>query len=171
MMKNIILLSVLLLGTLAASENDLRFGLDVGQSKDHVDIYRAVVQKDFEAAFYTNDVVAFSGYHELSLNFWDAKSGSDISGIAYSPVFTLSFSTNGAYMPYVEAAIGLALLSHKKINGRDLSSVVQFEDRFGIGIKKGNFDFHIRYMHYSNAGFHKPNDGIDIALAGFSYKF
>jgi lipid A 3-O-deacylase len=171
MMHKILLLITLLSGLLVASENGLRFGLDVGQSKDHVDIYRAVVQKDFTEPFYTNDFVAFSGYHELSLNFWDAKSGNDISGFAYSPVFTLGFFTNGGYMPYVEAAIGLALLSHKRIDDRDLSSVAQFEDRFGIGIKKGNFDFHIRYMHYSNAGFHKPNDGIDIALAGFSYKF
>jgi len=30
---------------------------------------------------------------------------------------------------------------------------------------------HIRYMHYSNAGFSWPNDGIDIFLAGLAYRF
>ena len=169
-LKQIIVLIALLQSVLMAQNLDLALSMDVGESKDGIDIYRVGIQKEFDTTFYENETLYISGYHELSLNYWE-KNSANIAAIAYSPVFTLNFITSSEYTPYIEAGVGVAALSNKKIDSRDLSSTLQFEDRFGVGLKRANFDFHIRYMHYSTGGFKKPNDGIDIFLAGFAYNF
>jgi lipid A 3-O-deacylase len=70
-----------------------------------------------------------------------------------------------------EAGIGAALLSRTTIDDRDMGSTFQFENRLGVGVKRGDFDLHVRYMHYSNAGLSWPNNGIDLFIGGLSYKF
>jgi len=89
----------------------------------------------------------------------------------FPPVFVLHFCHDCKYTSYLQASIGAALLSRTVIDDRDMESTFQFEDRFGVGIKRESFDFHVRYMHYSNAGLSWPNSGIDIFLAGLAYKF
>ncbi len=167
---------LLLTGLLALSHTPL-FASDIssvvidgGQSNDDIKILRVGLRKDFQTPLYQNGIFDISGYHELSLNYWDGDHD-DITGIAYSPVFTMNFHTDVAYKPYLEAGIGAALISDTMIDGRNMSSAFQFEDRFGIGVKRGDFDLHLRYMHYSNAGLKEPNDGIDIGMMGVSYSF
>jgi lipid A 3-O-deacylase len=46
-----------------------------------------------------------------------------------------------------------------------------FEDRIGVGIRIKNMDLNFRYMHYSNAGFKEPNDGIDIFIGTLAWYF
>jgi len=169
-LKKLILYIALLHNTLVAQELNFSLGLDIGESRDGIGIYRIGIQKDFETIFYENESLLISGYHEASLNFWDGKN-TDLWAVAYSPVFTLNFITMSEYTPYFDLGIGIAAVSKKYTDYRNLSSHFQFEDRFGFGIKRANLDFHVRYMHYSNAGLKKPNDGIDIFLAGFGYKF
>ena len=96
----------------------------------------------------------FSGYHEVSLNYWGYGNES-IKGVAYSPVFIYEFPLNENIFPYLEAGIGICCISKKTIKGRDLSSPFQFEDRGGIGAKIGkqkNHDLNLRYMHYYRNG-------------------
>jgi lipid A 3-O-deacylase len=147
---------------------------DIGEGNRGIDIYRLGWQRDF-SHWVENWWAPLSGYFETSLNYWKGsksdRSGNDIFAIAFSPVFAVNFCRDCKYTPYIEAGIGVALLSDTDIDNRDMSSTFQFEDRLGVGIKRGDFDIHLRYMHYSNAGLSRPNDGIDIFLGGLAYKF
>ncbi len=148
--------------------------IDIGEGNRGIEIYRLGWQRDF-SHWLENRWVPLSGYFETSLNYWRGskreRSGNDIFAIAFSPVFALNLCSDCKYTPYIEAGIGVALLFDTIIDNRDMSSTFQFEDRLGAGIKRGNLDFHVRYMHYSNASLSLPNDGIDIFIGGLSYKF
>jgi lipid A 3-O-deacylase len=148
--------------------------IDIGEGNNGIDIYRLGWQRDF-SHWLENRWIPLSGYFEASVNYWRGskreRSGNDIFAIAFSPVFAFRFCRDCKYTPYVEAGIGAAVLFDTIIDNRDMSSTLQFEDRIGVGIKLGDFDIHVRYMHYSNAGLSRPNDGIDIFLAGLAYKF
>jgi lipid A 3-O-deacylase len=70
-------------------------------------------------------------------------------------------SESAAVRPYVGGSIGAAWLSDTMIDGRDLSTRFQFEDRVGIGVAWRRLDAYLSYVHYSNASVKAPNDGID----------
>jgi lipid A 3-O-deacylase len=148
--------------------------LGIGKSKDSINIYRLGFQKQFGSRWVESKIGYFSGYHEVSLNYWEHKSES-IKGVAYSPVFIYGFAgLNNNMFSYLEAGIGISYLSGKTIRGRDLSSHFQFEDRIGIGAKIGKqktHDLNLRYMHYSNASIKQPNEGIDIFIFSYTYSF
>ncbi len=149
-----------------------RISLGIGKSRDSINIYRLGFQQEFGSHWFESKTGHLSGYHEASLSCWQHERES-IQQVAYSPVFTYDFAGLGSrVLPYLEAGIGIGYLSKKTINGRDLSTRFQFEDRIGIGVKIGKekrHDLSFRYMHYSNASIKQPNDGIDIFI--FSYTF
>ena len=151
-----------------------RISLGIGKSKDSINIYRLGFQKQFGSKWFESKTGYFTGYHEVSLNYWEHKSES-IKGVAYSPVFIYGFAgLNNNMLSYLEAGIGMSYLSEETIGGRDLSSHFQFEDRVGIGAKIGKqktHDLNLRYMHYSNAGIKQPNEGIDIFIFSYTYSF
>jgi lipid A 3-O-deacylase len=147
------------------------FSIGIGESKDHIHIYRLGLKQDFESTWFKSDYGRLSGYFEASLNYWE-KDSIDVYGVALSPVFVYYFGNKyNTIIPYVEAGIGAAYISKTKIKGRDMASHFQFEDRVGLGFKTGDYDFNVRYMHYSNAGLKKPNDGIDIFMFTLAYRF
>lgn len=156
------------------AEDTLSFdavSLGVGESKDHIHIYRLGGKNDFSSTWFESDYGRLSGYYEASLNYWE-KGSDQVYGVAFSPVFVYYMgSRSNTFQPYVEAGIGAAYISETKIKGRNMATHFQFEDRIGLGIKIGDYDFNTRYMHYSNAGIRKPNDGIDIFMFTLSYKF
>jgi len=68
----------------------------------------------------------------------------------------------------------VALISDQEIARRDLSSTFQFEGRIGVGLRFGQQqqrDINFRFLHYSNAGISRPNDGIDIFMLSYGYAF
>ena len=142
--------------------------VDIGRSNDGADFLRVGQRRPFRRLLYFSDSMTVSGYSELSLNLWSGDRDSTV-GIAFSPVFVASFCEVCTYTPYVELGVGVALISSTKIKERDMSSLFQFEDRIGVGIKTPNLDVHFRYMHYSNAGTVSPNDGIDLFVLGFTF--
>ena len=152
-----------------SEEKPYSLSVDIGESKNSIGIYRVGLQREF-SSWLKERGIPLSGYFEASLNYWSGSS-QDIYGIAFSPVFSYQFCSDCVFKPYVEAGIGVALVSGTMIDGRDIASNFQFEDRIGLGVKKSDYDFHIRYMHYSNAGLVAPNEGLDIFLAGMAYKF
>jgi lipid A 3-O-deacylase len=150
-----------------------RISLGVGKSKESVKVCRLGLQRLFGSRWVESKTGYFSGYHELSLNYWEHEDES-ITGVAYSPVFTYGVAGLDNMFPYLEAGIGISYLSEKTIDGRDLSSQFQFEDRIGIGTRIGKqraHDLSLRYMHYSNAGIKQPNEGIEIFILLYSYLF
>jgi lipid A 3-O-deacylase len=166
-------LFVLLLILITSAESYAFDGisLGIGRARGSIDIYHLGFQKQFNGDWLESKTGYFSGYHEISLNFWEHERESIRQG-AYSPVFTYVFAgPTESISPYLEAGIGIGLVSEKVISGRDLSTHFQFEDRVGVGLRIGKRHIHhlnVRYVHYSNASIKQPNDGIDSFMISYS---
>ncbi len=162
---------VLACATADAGSSGYGVALGYGRSQDDIDVYRLGLQKEFGSQWLENSTGYLSGYFELSCNLW-RHSGEKTHGGALSPVFVYYFDKgNRAWVPYAEAGIGVALIDDEQINGRNLATHFQFEDRIGVGIRSLPFDLNFRYMHYSNGSITKSNDGIDILLGTLSWYF
>ena len=155
-----------------ASAADMGVSFGLGQSEGGVDIYHLGLQRDFGVKWLESSVGHFGGYFEGSAAYWEEGS-EDNTVFAVTPVFTYTFNLQGqpAVHPYVEAGIGASYVSKKIIDGRDLSSHFQFEDRLGIGMNYRGHKVAAQFFHYSNAGIKEPNDGIDIWLLSYTYPF
>ena len=85
-------------------------------------------------------------------------------GIA--PVLRLQRSTEGT-VPYLEASLGVHLLSKRHINGnREFSTAFQFGEFVGAGLLFGarqNVGLGLRLQHVSNGGIKNPNPGLSFA--------
>ncbi len=169
-MKKILIITILFTLLKANSFTNLYDALffSIGKSKDDINIYRIGFRKDF-SIFAKNSIIKIGGYWEGNLNYW-TKGNSKNYGIALSPVFALYLNIK-EFEPYIESGIGISLYTKTHIASRDISSHFLFEDRVGAGVRYKNIDLSFRYMHYSNAGLVKPNQGIDIFIASISYKF
>jgi len=152
-----------------ASELVDSFAIEFGDADDSVDVYRIAVQKDFTDWLEARNI-PLEGFFEASVSYWQGAED-DLFAIALAPVLRKSFCKECNFRPYIELGVGVALLSEDEIDEIDMSSNFQFENRIGIGVKTENVDTHLRLMHYSNAGISSPNDGINILLLGFEYKF
>ncbi len=67
--------------------------------------------------------------------------------------------------PFIDAAIGPALLSKSRLGKRKFSTAFQFYDRFGAGFRFGEhaqYEIGGYYLHLSNARLKCPNNGIDV---------
>ncbi|MCF8113962.1 MAG: acyloxyacyl hydrolase [Desulfotignum sp.] len=158
-------------GTAVADSSGYGFFAGYGQSRDNIDIFRLGVQKKFSTQWFETHMGSLSGYFELSYNRWE-KSGKQIHGAAFSPVFAYYFNTgSSAVTPYVEGGIGAAYIDDYKIDGRNLSTSFQFEDRISLGVIINQIDLKLGYMHYSNASIKSPNDGIDIWMGTVTWHF
>jgi lipid A 3-O-deacylase len=152
--------------------------VDIGESdtrrivgRTDFDLYRLGLQRDFSRVFWHGARARLGGYWEASLNYWDGRDD-EVFAVALSPVFALYFGGESArYQPYVEAGVGVSLLSDHRIGGRELSTRFQFEDRIGIGVRMESFDVHYRYMHYSNGGIDRPNNGVNAHILGMTFTY
>jgi hypothetical protein len=76
--------------------------------------------------------------------------------------------------PYIEAGIGLHLLSHTSLADRNFSTSFQFGDHIGAGFRfdiGAEFDLGYRYQHLSNGGIKHPNHGINFHQIRLQYHF
>jgi len=151
-----------LLTTSMASAGD-SIELAAGKASDSIDAMRIAWQRPWSRQWPRGNSGMFSGYHALSINYWQDERES-ITALGYSPVF--SYQPNRAAW-YLRFGIGAAYLSDTRIAGRILSTRFQFEDQFGIGWRRGRHNLALVYMHYSNAGIEKPNHGIDLLLLSY----
>jgi lipid A 3-O-deacylase len=169
-------LFVFLIIVFAGTESHAFDGISVGMGKARgaIDIYHVGIRKQFAPHWFQSKVGYLSGYHEISLNYWEHGNES-IKQVAYSPVFTYVLAgPTKLISSYVEGGIGISFLSEKMISGRDLSTYFQFEDRIGVGFKIGRqhrHDLNFKYVHYSNASIKQPNDGIDSFMISYSLSF
>jgi lipid A 3-O-deacylase len=168
----LVLLFVLFISTESSALDGISLG--IGKSRDSINIYHLGFQKQFGHSWLKSEVGSLSGYHELSLNYWE-HSDESIQQVAYSPVFAYESTAFGSgIFPYLEGGIGVSYISEKMIKGRNMSSHFQFEDRIGMGVRVGEdrkHDLNFGYLHYSNAGIKQPNDGIDIFILSYTYSF
>lgn len=144
--------------------------LGYGRAQNDIDIYRLGIRKDSSWSWLENRTGWLSVYYEASLNVW-SKGSEQVYGGAISPVFIYYFGDKGnSFHPYVEAGIGAACISDSNIDGRQLSTLFQFEDRVGAGVRFERADVSVRYMHYSNGSIAEPNQGLDIFIVTLSYR-
>jgi lipid A 3-O-deacylase len=174
MKKHFVLVIALVLayGVAQASPSDYGISIGYGSADTNIDIYRVGLQKDFSSKWFETRVGYLTGYFELSYNYWESENHDKTNGIALSPVFTYYFgSSANSIKPYIEGGIGVAYIDDYMIDGRNLATNFQFEDRLGAGIRFKQIDVSARYMHYSNCSVKSPNDGIDIFICSISYRF
>jgi len=148
-------------------------------SNSDVKLYRAGVQWDWKKKWLDTGNWHVGGYWDLSLGYWDnnsaAKTNSSIADIGLTPVFRFQQSKYAGFSPYVEAGIGLHLLSATSVSPeRRFGSSFQFGEHLGFGMRfgdKGRYDIGYRYQHLSNAGIKDPNQGINFHQLRLQYLF
>lgn len=112
---------------------------------------------------------------EMSANFWQYGPQNNIDHnavLALSPVLTYPLGMLAGAEVAAEFGIGLSLLDDTTFAGKNVSTHYQFEDRLGVLVRLSAQDaVTLRYLHYSNAGFKKPNPGLDFISLGYSRAF
>ena len=91
-----------------------------------------------------------------------------------TPVFTLRTAAQSSVSYYVEAGIGVHLLSHTQVDGRVLSTAFQFGELVGGGVNfgdHGQYGVGLRLQHISNGCIKEPNYGLTVGEVRVSYSF
>jgi lipid A 3-O-deacylase len=144
--------------------------LSAGWSNDFDIPLRIGLRGDTDYHWFESGTGYLSAYYELAVSRF-ADSENPATAISVSPVLTYNFRTSGKLEPFVELGIGLTWISEKRVGLREIGSSFQFEDRIGAGFRSGAHDWTLRYIHYSNAGFEDPNDGLDLVMINYGYRF
>jgi len=123
------------------------------------------------------------GYHftvvgEAHVAYWDIRENHaahpNIWEFGLTPVFRF-IKSSGWVRPYIEAGVGVRLLSHvRETDDRTLSSSFQFADMVGVGAQLGShqqYQAGFRFQHLSNAGLEHPNPGINFSELYLQYNF
>ena len=144
--------------------------LSAGWSDDFDTPFRIGLRGDTDYRWFDSGTGYLSANYELALSRF-ADSERPATAISLSPVLTYNFKTSTRFEPFVEFGIGLSWVSEKNIGQSECGSHFQFEDRLGAGFRIGAHDWTLRYIHYSNAGFEEPNDGLDLVMLNYGYRF
>lgn len=83
------------------------------------------------------------------------------------PAMRLWLYRNSIVRPFAELSIGPAYISKSHFAGSNLGSEFTFKNSLGIGLNVGEihiFSFMLKYVHYSNYGIFKHNQGLDIPI-------
>ncbi|TAM01839.1 MAG: acyloxyacyl hydrolase [Paraburkholderia sp.] len=120
----------------------------------------------------------FTVIPEVHVAYWNVRESHSVNPAIWefgaTPVFRFVRST-GWIRPYVEAGVGIRLLSHvRETDDRTFSSSFQFADMVGAGAQFGahqNYLFGVRFQHVSNAGIKHPNPGANFSQVYFQYNF
>lgn len=133
----------------------------IGQSGESNMTYRLGLQSDFERSWFETGVGRLTGYWDAGYTYWQGDREAANHTLSLAPVFVYEFAGEGT-RPFIEAAIGIALFENTTIEGNNLSTAFQFEDRFGVGLRfPGGHQLGVRAIHYSNAGIKRPNEGTE----------
>lgn len=91
-----------------------------------------------------------------------------------TPVVRLRRAGDSLYSSYLEAGVGIHLLSHTSIDERVLSTAFQFGEFVGVGADFGSreqYSIGLRLQHISNGGIKEPNDGVTFGELRFAYRW
>lgn len=104
----------------------------------------------------------------------DADVHPNIVEVGASPILRFEKSS-GAIRPYVEASVGVRLITHPRIaSDYTMSTGFQFADMIGVGAKFGarqQYQLGYRFQHLSNASIKRPNPGINFQQIYLQYNF
>lgn len=143
---------------------------------DGTDIVRAGLLWNWQKTWRVTDDWQWGGNWDVSLGHWHkrdaASDGQGIVDIGVTPVFRLQRSPVDGVAPYIEAAIGVHLLSHTYTD--KLGSCFEFGDQVGAGARFGKrqeYDLAYVFQHVSNGGIKQPNHGMNFSEIRFAYRF
>ena len=112
---------------------------------------------------------------EASANFWrygPTNSSDSNAVLAVSPVLRYPLGQALDLQWDLEFGIGASLLDDTRFAGKDVSTHYQFEDRLGLVTWVSPTEsLTLRYLHYSNAGFKRPNPGLDFISLSYGWYF
>ena len=99
----------------------------------------------------------------------------DLWDLSATPVLRLQPVDRTGVTPFLDAGIGVSLISHTRINGhRVLSTAFQFNELIGPGVRFGDrhqYELALRVQHTSNDGIKEPNNGLTFRTIVFQYAF
>jgi len=149
---------------------EIGFSIGGGGSCHGTEVIRLGVQRSFSQNWLQSDRGYLTGYFEGSGALWqNGREENEV--LAFSPVLSYIFSGTGNSRYFVEGGIGVGYLAEQWIDGRDLSSHFQFEDRIGFGVLHAGHKLTAHLFHYSNGGIEEPNDGINLFLLSYTFPF
>jgi len=162
----------LLAGAAAAPADAAELLLAPGITSEGETTASVAVGFDWQRRWFESETGHLGGYWSLAGTWWEAgRFGSDEYSVSISPVFVYRFRADGL-RPFVEAGIGAAYFSDDHVGDRRLGSRAHFEDRFAVGVQLGERDaLRLRVIHYSNAGFEAPNQGINSWSLVYARRF
>ncbi|WP_372865776.1 acyloxyacyl hydrolase [Pseudomonas sp.] len=162
-------LAVLTLGLVSAAHAaDVTFA--VGSTDESTMIYRVGAQFDFNHRWMDSATGHLGGYWDAGYTYWEGDKTANNHSLSFSPVFVYEFSGVNV-RPYIEAGVGVAFFSHTELEGSNLGSSFQFEDRLGLGLRFAAQEVGLRVLHYSNAGLKEPNNGIEAYTLHYRLSF
>ncbi len=143
---------------------------------------RVALQKDWHVNWLNFLGWHVTGYWDANLAYWRTNGNQfgqykDITTLGFNPVFRWIRNEPlfSSVTPYLEASVGIAGLSKRRLGHRQLGANWAFEDLLGFGARFGcrqQYDLSLHYLHFSNADIKKPNNGIDVKfLVMFRYYF
>ncbi|MDR3394497.1 MAG: acyloxyacyl hydrolase [Parasulfuritortus sp.] len=118
-----------------------------------------------------------TGYWEAALAYLksDGPGGVGLADASVTPVFRLRPDASGGVQPYLDAAIGLHVLSRTRLDDNHaFGNTLQFGPLLGLGVtfgEKSQYDFGYRFQHLSNAGIAQPNDGVNLQEIRLTYLY
>jgi len=172
---------VLLAGLALVSSEALALdGVAVDAGYGHaIDAYRVGIaaQGNWGKRWFQREKWHVGGYWDLAVARWrwrNAQPGQidTLYEISLIPVFRLQPA--GLEGVYVEAGIGVHLLSQTSFGDRGFSTTFQFGNLAGAGYRFGRRDaleLGYRYDHISNADIKKPNRGMNFHQLRLRYHF
>ncbi|HSC84792.1 MAG TPA: acyloxyacyl hydrolase [Pseudomonas sp.] len=168
--KILSLLAGTTLGLASLSAQAVDFSVAAGQSGESTTVLRLGAQWDWDKSWMQSDVGRLTGYWDAGYTYWVGDDTASNNSISFSPVFVYEFA-GSTVKPYIEGGIGVALFSSTELEGNDLGSSFQFEDRLGAGLRFSGQEVGIRAVHYSNAGIEQPNDGVEAYTLHYRLSF
>jgi hypothetical protein len=153
-------------------------GVEYGTGSDDVRRLGLSARWDWDRRWFEEGDWHVTGHWEASASHWDGDAGrtgtDSLTEAGFTPVFRAqSHRPVGGAWPYLEAGIGVHLLSSTQLGDRRFSTAVQFGDLVGLGLRfgeAGRFELGYRLQHLSNAGIDHPNAGINFHLLQLSYR-
>lgn len=154
-----------LLPTLLAAQN-LGIGAAMGPTGQSSWAFRLSGSIDFQD-LHGRDSGGVFWFVDAGYTWWMGYAAGDNHTLSLAPVFVYEFA-GARVVPFIEAGIGVGVMSRTRVEHRNLGSALLFEDRIGAGLRIGAQVFGLRAIHYSNAGLGPPNDGAETYTIYYS---
>mgnify|MGYP001352839906 CR=1 FL=1 len=155
----------------------LQWGSGSGATSDSgIDMMQVALQWDWNQRWFQANDWHVGGFWDVDASYWrrDALQGQNdhLSEIGLTPVFRLQ--QNDLQGVYLEAGVGVHLLSKTSLGDKRYSTAFQFGSHLGGGYRFGArhaFDLGYSFQHISNANIKLPNDGANFQEVRLQYHF